>query len=108
MIIKGNSWSDVMFSNETSYKGRNGYGRCIGIQVSIWKGVADLYPITSKRESTSSCNMEIPLQDLAEFSMELGPLSLVLESPALKDRLPLLIGLDDGLDRVLEKIIKGE
>jgi len=102
----------------STYHGRNGFGTCTGFQV--WDLHADdkkaqkpddmifINPITSKGNATNSCTMQIPRDHLEEAAMAIsgGLLGKILDSAAIRDRLPLLVGLDPSLDKILEEKLK--
>lgn len=103
----------------STYHGRNGFGTCTGIQV--WDNKAAdtknqkpddmifINPITSRGESTNACTLQIPrghLEEAASAVSDWGLLSKILDSAAIRDRLPLLVGLDPSLDTILEEKLK--
>lgn len=66
----------IMFSEQTSFKGRNGYFKCKGFEVTMYKNDNIIYiePITSKNE-IGNCQLELPLKNLQEFITALKSLN---------------------------------
>lgn len=99
----------VSFPSETTYHGRNGFGRCTGVE--IWHGDPTgknvyLQPITSRGEATGACTIQIPTNQTLEVAFALSKvLDKVLD--AIPDRLPILLGLNKELDKILEQKLKG-
>ncbi len=58
----------IMFSQQTGFKGRNGYFKCNGFELTKYNNENIIYiePITSKNV-TGNCKLEIPLEDIEEF-----------------------------------------
>lgn len=58
----------IMFSQQTGFKGRNGYFKCNGFELTNFNNENIIYiePITSKNV-TGNCQLEIPLEDIEEF-----------------------------------------
>lgn len=58
----------IMFSQQTGFRGRNGYFKCNGFELTKYNNENIIYiePITSKNV-TGNCRLEIPLEDIEEF-----------------------------------------
>ncbi len=91
------------FSKETTFMGRNGRGRCKGIQIWDSNNTISLLPITSKGVA-ANCDINIPAEDIHEFCSHLQAdlVSLVLQNIP-PDYLPALLGLNDQLDALVAK-----
>jgi len=55
----------IMFSQQTGFKGRNGYFNSIGLQLTKHNGedILNIYPITSKN-NIGRCLIEIPIEEI--------------------------------------------
>ena len=58
----------IYFSKQTRFIGRNGYFKCIGLELTKYDGENIIYvePITSKNK-LGNCQLEIPLEDIDLF-----------------------------------------
>jgi hypothetical protein len=97
-------WNEQERKN-SSYMGRNGSGKCMGVEVFHTPGhFITLQPLNSK-DTLGTCCIQIPESHISEVCnlMEGSLLDLVLTN--LKDQLPRLLGLDPTLDeRVSDKL----
>ena len=96
-------------SRQTLYKGRNGHGTCVGIDIGLGlTGNIRFSPINSKDISGSSW-FEIPLEDLPAFTVAIpGGLHELILNKLPKESLLLLIGINPALDAEVEKRLKKE
>ena len=62
---------DIRFQRETTYIGRNGMGRQIGIGLTVDANCALLEPINSK-DHLAHCQIRIPSKDIPEVIMKLS------------------------------------
>ena len=92
----------------TSYKGRNGMGTCVGLDIALYEHHATVRPINSKGH-TGQCYIEIPNEDLANVctALQINVLARVLD--VLGDKqLPTLMGISPDLDKEIEQRLKKE
>ena len=90
-----------------SYIGRNGVGKCLGLEFMPSVGhFVNLQPINSKG-TIANCLIQIPTSQVGKvcLAMQADILDLVLTQ--LKDQLPRLMGLDPELDKLVSDKLKG-
>jgi len=98
----------IKFDHNEIYLGRNGVGKCCGVEIVQHSSFTELWPINSKGDA-AQCRIEIPNESLDEVCLTLSPVfSLVLDRLAKAGQLPLLLGLGNkALNIELEKRLKG-
>ena len=99
-------WTEKERGN-ACYVGRNGAGKCRGVEVYHTKGhFVSLQPITSKGNVSQNSIIQIPEQFINKVCslMQEDLIDLILTN--LKDQLPRLIGLDPTLDELVAAKLK--
>jgi hypothetical protein len=100
------TWTEKERKN-ASYIGRNGAGKCMGVEVfHTTRHFISIQPINSKNCIASSCLIQIPLSHVNKICdmMQGNLLDTVLTN--LKDQLPRLLGLDPDLDVLVANKLK--
>lgn len=69
----------LMFTEETTFLGRNGSFRQAGLAVSLGDHDLVLEPVTSKVQ-VGRCELRIPKQDLPDFMLAINQLVMGIES----------------------------
>ena len=87
------------------YTGRNGVGKCCGLSLTKVSDRTWVRPINSKG-TVGRCHIDIPADRTGLVAASLLPMKEIFDR--IGDRVPLLTGLDDGLDRVIESYMRGE
>ena len=89
------------------YFGRNGYGICSGVYVEKRRDVTFVAAVNSKGD-IAGASMEIPNESVGAVCMALRAdlFGLVLSRLDRAGNLPLLLGMDAGLDREIEPFLK--
>ena len=87
---------------DLSYVGRNGPGKCHGIEIITTSDHISLFPVNS-RDYSSNCMISVPKSHVGELcvALQIDLLDLVLEH--LRDQLPRLLGLNTELDQYISK-----
>jgi len=69
------NYRKIMLSKTVGFRGRNGYFKCIGFEITKYVGDSIIYlnPITSKN-TIGNCQIEIPLDDINLFIKNLKDL----------------------------------
>ena len=59
----------VKFSNQSTYIGRNGYGYCLGINLTDWNDKHSLIDLTveNTKGNSHSVNIQIPKKDIQQL-----------------------------------------
>jgi hypothetical protein len=99
------TWTEKERKN-SSYLGRSGSGKCMGVEVFHTPGqFITIQPINSK-DCLAVCVIQIPYSHVNEVcsKMQNDLLDMVLTN--LKDQLPRLLGLDPALDALVVKKLK--
>jgi hypothetical protein len=106
MSISLVEWPEIERKN-ASYRGRNGAGKCYGIDITHTPGYfITLQPINSKGFVSDSTILQIPEKYVSKVCglMQKDLIDLILTN--LKDQLPRLIGLDPTLDELVSAKLK--
>jgi hypothetical protein len=104
-IIK---WKDKI----TSYLGRNGTAKCIGLSLIEYDNVHDsgkvinITPINSRNDN-GRCNIDIPKDHVIETALLLiKTAGLDLLELISDEQLPTLMGINDELDKIIADKLK--
>jgi len=98
-------YSGVSWDTKTTFKGRNGYCNCIGLDVMSYDENVRITAINSRHEGIS-CWMEIPINKRLDVCLAILPELEDLLRMVPKEKLPVLIGT--SLESLIERRVKGE